>query len=213
MAGQRFYDDPCGIARALDLLGERWALLVVRELVFGAKRFTHLRRDLPGAGPNVISQRLAQLTEAGIVAQRRLDPPASATVYELTERGAAIEPILLELGRWGSRTPITSRARMSPSAFLLALKTTFRGGADARYELRFGEERFTLTVRDDTLDVRAGAAAAADAQLAADVAIFLGFVFGGMSLPAAEQAGLQVSGSRRAAARFPKLFAAPSTVD
>src|SRR5215218_2254120 len=106
MAGKRTYGDRCGIARALDVVGERWALLIVRELLLGPKRFTDLRAGLPGLSPDVLSQRLRELEKAGLVLRRKLAPPAGSRVYELTARGLALEPILLELGRWGSQTPL-----------------------------------------------------------------------------------------------------------
>src|SRR5206468_280135 len=104
MPAPRSYGDPCGIARALDLVGERWALLVIRELVFGPKRFTDLRDGLPGIATNVLSQRLRELVRNGVVARRRLPPPAASNVYELTEYGQELVPIMLALGRWGART-------------------------------------------------------------------------------------------------------------
>src|ERR687884_1369381 len=97
----RSYRQFCGIARALDLVGERWALLVVRELVIGPKRFTDLRQGLPGIATNVLSQRLRQLERDGVVARRTLPPPAASTVYELSDYGQELVPILLALGRWG----------------------------------------------------------------------------------------------------------------
>ena len=96
---ERSYKQYCGIARALDLIGERWALLVVRELVLGPKRFTDLRRGLPGVATNVLSQRLRELERDGIVARRQLPPPAGSNVYELTEYGQELVPIMLALGR------------------------------------------------------------------------------------------------------------------
>src|SRR5438874_2580370 len=108
MTGKRSYDDPCGVARALDLIGERWALLVVRELLHGPKRFTDLRAGLPNASQNVLSYRLRDLEQAGVLTRRRLGPPVGSWVYELTERGHALEPVLFQLGCWGSRTPMTS---------------------------------------------------------------------------------------------------------
>src|SRR5215475_467381 len=102
MASKRTYGDACRFARALDVVGERWALLVVRELLFGPKRFGTLRSGLPGVSPNVLSQRLRELEDAGIVRHDRLPPPANVAVYALTDRGRALEPILVELGRWGS---------------------------------------------------------------------------------------------------------------
>src|SRR5215469_12729547 len=103
MSAGRTYDDGCGIARALNVIGDRWALLVVRELVFGPKRFLQLREGLRSVSPNVLSQRLRDLEDSGVIRREILDPPASVPVYELTERGLALEPVLLELGRWGSR--------------------------------------------------------------------------------------------------------------
>src|SRR4051795_1875956 len=101
----RTYGDRCGVARALDLVGDRWALLVVRELLLGAKRFSDLRAGLPGVSPDVLAQRLRELEEAGVVRRTKLPPPAAARVYELTERGAELEPVVLALGRWGSAVP------------------------------------------------------------------------------------------------------------
>src|ERR1700761_6358501 len=121
----RRYDDPCGIARALDVVGDRWALLVVRELIFGPKRFGQLRDGLNGVSPNVLSQRLRDLEDGGIVRRDALDPPAAVAVYELSPRGLALEPILLELGRWGSREPLAAAGQLSASAVLLALKNVF----------------------------------------------------------------------------------------
>src|ERR1700759_1604883 len=94
VAGKRSYGDPCGIARALDVLGERWALLVVRELVLGPKRFTDLRAHLPGTAPDVLSQRPRRLEQAGVLRPTALPPPASGQAYELTERGRDLEPVL-----------------------------------------------------------------------------------------------------------------------
>ena len=101
----RTYGDPCGIARALDLVGERWALLVVRELLLGPKRFTDLREALPRVSADVLSQRLRELERTGVLRRAKLPPPAGSRVYELTEWGRELEPVVLALGRWGSRGP------------------------------------------------------------------------------------------------------------
>src|ERR1700737_1921647 len=113
MPAKRTYDDPCGVARALGVVGERWALLVVRELLFGPKRFTDLSQGLPAMSQNVLSQRLRELEQAGIVCRRRLGPPARARVYELSERGMELEPVLMALARWGSRAPLESTGDLS----------------------------------------------------------------------------------------------------
>src|ERR687895_1821390 len=103
---RRTYDDACAAAHALDLVGERWALMVVRELVLGPKRFTDLRTGLPQASPNVLAQRLKELEEVGVVRKRRLPPPAASQVYELTDWGRELESVLIALGRWGARAPL-----------------------------------------------------------------------------------------------------------
>ncbi len=146
MTGPRSYDDPCGIARALDRVGERWALLVVRELVLGPKRFTDLKAGLAHASPNVLSQRLRELEDAGVVARRQLPPPAAAAVYELTPWGRELEPVLLALGRWGSRATPVPRGDLRVDALMIALETTFDGaaadGVKAHLALHLGADRF-----------------------------------------------------------------------
>src|SRR3569833_2939798 len=122
---KRHYDDPCGVARALSAVGERWALLVVRELLLGPKRFSDLSRGLADMSQNVLSQRLRELDASGVVRRRRRGPPVSASGYELTERGQELEPVLLALARWGSRLPLGSDAELSTDGLMLALRTTF----------------------------------------------------------------------------------------
>ncbi|MFQ6708458.1 helix-turn-helix transcriptional regulator, partial [Bordetella pertussis] len=109
MAGKRSYEDGCAGAHALDLVGERWALLVVRELLLGPKRFTDLRKGLPGISPNVLTQRLTELEAVAVLRRRKLDPPAGAWVYELTDWGRELEPVILQLGKWGARSPALPR--------------------------------------------------------------------------------------------------------
>src|ERR671919_409087 len=101
---KRHYEDACATAHAMDLVGERWALLVMRELMLGPKRFSDLRADLPGISANVLTQRLEGLEAAGIVVRRKLPPPASSQVYELTRWGYESEPIFQALGRWAARS-------------------------------------------------------------------------------------------------------------
>src|SRR5205085_12111953 len=144
----RSYDQFCGIARALDLVGERWALLIVRDLILGPKRFTDLRRGLPGIGTNVLAARLKELERGGVVARRALPPPAASVVYELTEYGRALEGPLLALGRWGA---LSLGAREDGQALrsewlAVALKAFFRpeAAADLRatIALRFDDGAF-----------------------------------------------------------------------
>jgi DNA-binding HxlR family transcriptional regulator len=215
MSGKRSYDDPCGLARALDLVGERWALLVVRELLLGPKRFTDLRRGLPTASQNVLAQRLRELERAGVLRRRRLGPPASTWVYELTERGHDLGPVVGALARWGSRAPLTSTRELSADALMLAMRTTFdpvaADGVRGRYELRLDEDRFRIDVADAQLQVARGAADHPDAVLDTTAATFRSLIFGGRSLSSAVRAGdLTVHGDQRAAARLVKLFPRPA---
>jgi DNA-binding HxlR family transcriptional regulator len=211
----RSYDEPCGIARALDMVGQRWALLVVRELLYGAKRFTDLRAGLPTASQNVLSQRLKELEDNGLVQRRKLGPPAGTWVYELTERGLALEPVLIELGRWGSLTPLVSTADLSVFAFVLALKTTFRpdlaGDLRARYELRIADDCFAAELADGQVQLTRGRATEPDAVIQANVGVFRSLVFGGQPLADAIRTGqAAVDGNKMSAARFLGLFPRPS---
>jgi DNA-binding HxlR family transcriptional regulator len=196
-------------------VGERWALLVVRELVLGPKRFTDLRAGIPHASPNVLAQRLRELEQAGVVARRKLPPPAASWVYELTEWGAELEPVIVQLGRWGARSPLRPReAGMSIDALILALRTMFdrdtAAGLDARYELRLGDDRFRATVRDGGFELARGQADDPDATVETDPGTLAGLIFEGHSLPEALRAGqIAIDGDRTAVARFLRLFSLP----
>jgi DNA-binding HxlR family transcriptional regulator len=209
----RHYADPCGIARALDAAGDRWALLVVRELMFGPQRFSQLRAGLPGVSPNVLAQRLRELAAAGIVRPGMLGPPASVAVYELTERGLALEPVLLELARWGSQEPVTTTNELSVSALMFALRTVADPAAagGATYALLVDGQWFTLDAAGPSVTISRGRTGQPAVALAADRATLRSVAFGRESVSAAEQDGrLVITGDRRAAERFPRLFAVPA---
>jgi DNA-binding HxlR family transcriptional regulator len=205
MARTRAKLDGCGIAHASDLLGQRWALLVVRELLLGPKRFTDLRGGIPDISPNVLGQRLGELEESGIVRRRKLAPPAAAQVYELTEWGRQLEPAILSLGRWASGSlSFPAGAEMGPDSLVLALKSTFDPGKadrlEASYELRLDEIPFSLRIEDGTFEARRGEADHPDAVIRSDPNTIAGVVFGGNRLGKAAEAGdVQIDGSRRAA--------------
>jgi DNA-binding HxlR family transcriptional regulator/putative sterol carrier protein len=215
MTAPRTYGDACGMARALDVVGERWALMVVREMLLGPKRFTDLRTGLPHASPNVLSQRLRELEQAGIVRKRRLPPPAASQVYELTERGLDLAPVLDALGTWGSRLPLPGPdARMSFDAHILSFRTLFRAdraeGLDARVELRLGEQTFRATVDGGAFEIVAGTHEAPDAVITSDAGTVLAVAHGRADLAEAEAAGaLQIAGDRELAERFLGLFPLP----
>ncbi|MGF6889240.1 DNA-binding HxlR family transcriptional regulator/putative sterol carrier protein [Nocardia sp. GAS34] len=158
MESTRSYDDACAVAHALDLVGERWSLLIVRELVFGPKRFTDLRRGLPRASPNRLSRRLDELEAAGVLRRRRLPPPSASWVYELTDRGRELESVLYHLGRWGRRAPGRDlEAHLSADAVMLALRDDFApdrpDSVEARFAFHLGDDHFDVHVADGKIDV------------------------------------------------------------
>jgi DNA-binding HxlR family transcriptional regulator len=210
-AGMRSYGDPCGLARALDVVGERWSLLVLRELLFGPKRFTDLRAGMPGASPNVLAQRLRELEQAGIVRRRKLAPPAGTAVYELTERGRELEPAVTQLARWGSSTPPMRDVELSVDALMLALKTTFdptqARGLRATIALRLGEERFRLHVAGGRIDVARGEPEHADAAIDTSAATLRAVVFGRRKIADARRSGaLKLEGDKTLVTRLLRLF-------
>lgn len=216
MARTRSYDDACGIARALDVIGERWALLIVRELVLGPKRFTDLQTGLRRVSPDVLSQRLRELEAAGVIERRTLPRPAASRVYELTARGRALEPALHALGRWGSREPMPGDAPvLGADAAVVALPSLFdadrAGDLDATFQLELDGDEFVAGVGGGRLTVARGRALAADAVIATDPGTLAQVLWHGRPLRDAIAAGeATVAGDRRAADRFLRLFPLPA---
>jgi len=215
----RSYDDPCGIARALDRIGERWALLVVRELLLGPRRFTDLRAGLPAASPNVLSQRLRELEDSGVVHRRTLPPPGAANVYELTPWGKELEPVILALARWGSRALPLPRGDLSTSALVIALETTFdpdaAGVSRGRFALVLDGEPFCVEVARRRVAIARGPCSEPDAAITADSRSLRAVVFGGRDLRHVRREGdLAIDGDEALAARllasFPRPAPAPS---
>jgi DNA-binding HxlR family transcriptional regulator len=204
MPTSRSYHDRCPIARALDVVGERWGLLVVRELLLGPQRFSDLRRALPGASSNMLTDRLRELAAHGVVSRRRLPPPAASVVYELTQRGRALEPVLEALGQWGSGEPSPQPGSLSPSAVLLFL----RGSALARplahtYRVKLDETVWTISSHDDVLQVTPGDPEAPAASLETDPDTLNALLLDPSGLDGAVASGAaRVAGSRAALRRL-----------
>jgi DNA-binding HxlR family transcriptional regulator len=204
----RTYDQFCGIARALDLVGERWALLVIRDLIIGPKRFTDLRRGLPGIGTNVLAARLRELERAGVVERRTLPAPAASAVYELTDYGRKLEGPLLALGRWGA----LSLGRRDPGQSLrsewlaVALKAFFRPEAaselSATVELRFGDAAFQARIERGSLVIEPEAENGADLVVTTDVETLIGFL-AGADVP---RTALAPEGDTTLLERLPRIF-------
>jgi DNA-binding HxlR family transcriptional regulator len=215
MATMRTYGDGCGIAHALDLVGERWALLVVRELLLGPKRFTDLRDGLPKTSPNVLAQRLRELEQAGIVRRRKLPPPAGSSIYELTDWGRELKPIVLSLGTWALRSQsFPEDAPVGTDSVILALGTFFdadaAGDLTARYELRLGEHAFSVGIAAGAIEVDRGPADAPHAIIETDPETLSALVWDRRELADALRAGdVTIEGDRRAATRFLDLFPRP----
>lgn len=212
---RRRYDDACGTAHALDLIGERWALLVMRELMLGPKRFSDVRADLPGISANVLTQRLEGLEQAGLVAKRRLPPPASAQVYELTAWGYEAEPIIQTLGRWATRSPDHDPSMpLSPTSLMLSFRTMHAvdrlRGLTATIGFRIGVETFLVRIAEGALRAERGEVEGADLTFTGPAAVIAAAVYGGVPLEALEAEGsLAVDGDRALAARFVTLFPLP----
>ncbi|MFC9766362.1 winged helix-turn-helix transcriptional regulator [Rhodococcus jostii] len=206
------YDDGCAAAHALDLIGERWSLIVVRELMLGPKRFTDLRSGVLGASANVLSQRLRDLENAGVVRRATLGPPTRAQVYELTEWGLELEPVLRALGRWGVRSPTMPHgAQVSNETTVLSLRTMLEdtplGDVKVRLELRLGRGDVIRIDTTDGLVIERGTATDADAVVTAESTVFTSMAFYGRNLDEAIDAGdATVDGDRAAVRRFLDLL-------
>lgn len=215
MATRRSYREACRFAFALDLVGERWALLVVRELLLGPKRFTDLRGGLPHASPNILSERLRELEQAGVVHRRKLPPPAASQVYELTAWGRELEPVVTQLGAWGARSPVPPESdEISASSIVLALRSLFdaeaAGDLEASYELRLGEETFHVSIADGELNLDRGDAEAPSAAIETDPGTLAALLTGQLPLGDALDSGAaSIEGSKREVRRFLKLFPMP----
>jgi DNA-binding HxlR family transcriptional regulator len=212
----KWYDDACGTAFALELVGERWSLLIVRELMLGPRRFTDLRAGLPSISAKVLTERLESLEQAGIVMRRQMPSPVRAQVYELTEWGYMADVAIMELGRWAARSPgHDPTLPLSAASLMMSFRTMFDPALALGLELvagfRVGLEDFTVRVADGELTAQRGTADAPDFTLSAPVAsVIAGAVYGKVPLAELAGAGLSQSGDARSAMRFIDLFHLPA---
>jgi DNA-binding HxlR family transcriptional regulator len=209
---KRSYDDACGTAHALDLIGERWALLVLRELMLGPRRFSELKADLPGISANVLSQRLDELEARGLARKLRLPPPASVQVYEATDWGLEAEPIVQALGRWAARSPRHDPTLpISGVSILLSFRTMIdRDKArdiDACIGFRFGESGYVARLHEGAITVARGLADECDVVFTAAPTALAAVVYGGAPLDS-----IGVEGDIALARRFTTLFPLPPKV-
>lgn len=208
----RWYNDACGTAFGMELLGERWSLLILRELMFGALRFSDIRASLPGISAKSLTERLESLEAAGALHKRRLPPPVSAQVYELTQWGKAAEPVVIELGRWAAQSPLHDPTLpLSPVSFMLSLRTMFdaskAGGWRARIGFVFPHASFVASVADGDLPVERVEPEGCDATFVApDGPALAAHFYLGMS---AQELGIEIAGDLSIATRFTELFELP----
>lgn len=209
----RWYNDACGTAFALELLGERWSLLIVRELLFGGRRFSDLRASLPGLSAKSLTERLSGLEEAGVVRRSELDQLPGVSVYELTEWGKRADVAIIELGRWAAMSPHHNPTLpLSPVSLMLSFRTMFdpqlAAGLSLVGAIVIGAERFAVTVSAGRLAIRRGRADAAQFTLSAPSAMTLAAAVYGKQ-PFAELAHLRVEGDEAAARAYVGLFHLP----
>jgi len=217
-SSRRRYDDACGTAHGLELIGERWALLVLRELMLGPKRFGDIRADLPGISANVLTQRLEGLEAAGLLVRRKLPPPSGAQVYELTEWGYEAEPIIQELGRWAARSPAHDPTLpISAVSVMLSFRTMLdqgrAEGLDAKIGFRMGDESFLAHLADGRIEIKRSDLEDADLVFTTTPVMLAAAVYSGQPLEEFEKSGaLKIEGDRALAERFVTLFPLPPKV-
>ena len=209
---KRRYEDACGLAHALDLLGERWAMLVLRELAYGPRRFSELRSDLSGISANVLTQRLTELEARGLVRKTKLPPPASVQVYEATQWGLEAVPVIASLGRWAARSPLHDPTlRMSHVSVLMSLQTLISPeraeGFKGRICFRLGDANYVATVADGRLDVDRRNAEDCDVTYTGTPSEIAAVIHGGAPFET-----IRVEGDMALANRFRTLFPLPSKV-
>jgi DNA-binding HxlR family transcriptional regulator len=209
----RWYGDACGTAFGLELLGERWSLLIVRELMFGARRFSDIRASLPGLSAKVLTERLAGLEGHGVIVRSTAPEPTPAQLYGLTDWGYAAEPIINELGRWAAASPLHDPTLpLSPVSFMLSLRTMLKTGAakgmTAVVQFTIGTARFTAHLEDGAMPVTRGGTNAPDLHFTTPAAPPLAAVFYGNVSP--DKAGVEIIGDEESCRRFIELFELPA---
>ena len=212
----KWYDDACGTAFAMELVGERWALLVVRELMLGPRRFTDLRASLPGISAKVLTERLASLEDAGVLARRQLPSPAPAQVYELTQWGYRAEPLIQELGRWAAMSSQHDPTLpLSAVSLMLSMRTMFdpaqAAGMEAVLGFDIAGEQFVARMKDGVLPIERAELSEAQAIFRAPAApVVAGLLYAGLPVEQLErEAGLVIEGDRALALAYADIFELP----
>ena len=200
----RSYDEYCSVAKSLDIVGDRWTLLIVRELALrGGSRYTDLRKGLPGIASNLLAERLRELEQAGVVAREDAPPPIATTLFSLTPRGEELRPVIDALFRWGLPLMAEQKPGDAVQSHWLAgaLEQTLAdqrpGEGRVEIELRTGDQPITVSAAEGTVRVRLGAAENPDLVLSGEPRSVMGLVLGMLSLEGASGDGLEHSGDLR----------------
>lgn len=211
----RWYDDACGTAFALDLIGERWSILIIRELMFGPRRFSELRAGLPGISAKILTQRLEGLEASRILKKRKAPPPVSAQVYELTEWGYEAEDIIQVLGKWATRHPNHDPTLpLSAASIMMSFRTMIDPDRvedfSAKAGFRIGRDQFVVTIRDGAIETQRSETDGADFIFTGSAEMMAAVVYGGEPIETLETAGLlMLEGDRKLAKQFVTLFPLP----
>ncbi len=200
-SARRSYDEYCAIAKSLDVVGDRWTLLIVRELAQrGACRYTDLRNGLPGIASNLLAERLRDLEHAGVIAREDAPPPIATTLFRLTPRGEELRPVLDSLVRWGIPLMVEQKPDDAVRSHWLTwaverMLTDRRPDApDVTLELRTGDEPIVVETRDGALRARLGSTEQPDATLAGPPRPIMGLLLGLLELDDARAAGVSLEG-------------------
>lgn len=209
----RWYADACGTAFGLELLGERWSMLILRELMFGPRRFSDIRASLPGLSAKVLTERLAALDAHGVIVRSTAPDPAPAQLYGLTDWGYAAEPVIRALGRWAAASPLHDPTLpLSPVSFMLSLRTMLNSdaaqGLTAVVQFTIGAAQFTARLANGALPVTRGETNAPDLHFTAPAGPPLAAVFYGNVAP--ETMGVEITGDADLCRRFIDLFELPA---
>ncbi|MEO5939058.1 MAG: helix-turn-helix domain-containing protein [Sphingomonas sp.] len=214
-AEKRWYDDACGTALALEFVGERWSLLVIRELIYGPRRFGEIKANLPGISANVLTQRLESLEEAGIVARRRLPSPANVQVYDLTDWGREAEVAIREMGRWAARSPRHDpMAFMSTASAMTSLRTLIDPAKASANPMtvafHFPGDLFVARVGRDGINITRGETSDADVTFTGDTLAMRRTIYGKEGFDG--DGLLAMAGNRGLAQAFVDLFKLPEKI-
>ena len=206
------FDDACGLAHAMELLGERWAMLVLRELAYGPRRFSELKSDLQGISANVLTQRLGELESRGLVRRNKLPPPASVQVYQATDWGLEVVPLIASLGKWAARSPMHNPAlRMSHVSVVMSLQTLISAeraaGLDLSIGFRFGDASYVTRVREGRLEVERREPEGCDVTFVGPSSAVAAVIHGGAPFET-----IAIEGDMALARRFATLFPLPEKV-